>query len=73
MLDVANAIMAGNMAGIPYKVSIEIDNSSVKGVIQKEIIKLLDGNHVHKMISDICRDRGVTSCKVTIEIFVPPA
>jgi len=43
MLDVANAIMAGNMAGIPYKISIEIDNSSADEVIQKEIIKFLDG------------------------------
>ena len=43
MLNVANAIMAGNMAGIPYKISIEIDNSSADEVIQKEIIKFLDG------------------------------
>lgn len=65
--------MTGNMAGIPYKISVEIDNSSANEVIQKEIIKLLNGNHVHKTISDICRDHGVTSCKVAIEIFVPPA
>ncbi len=45
MLDVAHAIMAGNMAVIPCKISIEIDNSSANEVIQKEIIKLLDGNH----------------------------
>lgn len=61
------------MAGIPYKVSIEIDNESAYAVIQKEIERLLDGNHVHEMVSDICRDRGATSCKVAIEIFVPPA
>jgi hypothetical protein len=64
--------MAGNMAGIPYKISIEIDNSRANELIQTKIINLLDGNHVHKMVSDICRDHGVTSCKVAIEIFVPP-
>jgi len=65
--------MAGNRTGIPYKVSIETDNSSAYVTIQKEIEKLLDGNHVHEMVSNICRERGATSCKVTIEIFVPPA
>jgi hypothetical protein len=64
--------MVSNMAGIPYKVSIKAENDSAFAIIQMEIIRLLDDNHVHKMISDVCRDNGARNCKVTIEIFVPP-
>jgi hypothetical protein len=57
-------------ASIPYSVSIETDNEQAYVIMQKKIENLLDENHVHEMLSDICRNNGATKAKVTIQIFV---
>lgn len=57
-------------AHIPYAVNIETDNEQTYVIMQKEIEKLLDENHVHEKLNEICRNNGATKAKVTIQIFV---